>query len=42
MHFSAGLTALIEFDIALVWLTWSEYRSRRARRHKPTGVTRRA
>src|SRR5215469_2102435 len=31
VHFSAGLTALTIFDAALVWLTWREYRSRRAR-----------
>ncbi len=34
VHFSAGLTALTVFDIALVWLTWREYRSRRAGRHE--------
>ena len=26
----AGLTALTVFDAILVWLTWREYRSRRA------------
>lgn len=31
VHFSAGLTALTVFDVALVWLTWREYQSRRAR-----------
>lgn len=31
VRFSAGLTALTVFDAALVWLTWREYRSRRAR-----------
>jgi uncharacterized membrane protein len=30
VHFSAGLTALTIFDAALVWLTWREYRSKRA------------
>lgn len=30
VRFSAGLTALTIFDAALVWLTWREYRSRRA------------
>jgi uncharacterized membrane protein len=30
VHFSIGLTALTIFDAALVWLTWREYRSRRA------------
>jgi uncharacterized membrane protein len=33
VHFSAGLTALTLFDAALVWLTWREYRARRARPH---------
>jgi uncharacterized membrane protein len=32
VHFSVGLTALTIFDAALVWLTWREYRSKRARR----------
>ncbi len=32
VHFSAGLTALTIFDAALVWLTWREYRGRRALR----------
>jgi uncharacterized membrane protein len=31
VHFSWGLTALTIFDLALVWLTWREYRARRAR-----------
>ncbi len=31
VHFSAGLTALTVFDVALVWLTWREYQSRRSR-----------
>jgi uncharacterized membrane protein len=30
VHFSVGLTALTVFDAALVWLTWREYRSKRA------------
>ena len=30
IHFSIGLTALTVFDAALVWLTWREYRSKRA------------
>jgi uncharacterized membrane protein len=30
VHFSPGLTALTVFDTALVWLTWREYRSKRA------------
>jgi uncharacterized membrane protein len=33
VHFSAGLTALTVFDAALVWLTWREYQSKRARGH---------
>ncbi len=35
VHFSAGLTALTVFDAALAWLTWREYRSRRALRNEP-------
>ena len=36
VHFSLGLTALTVFDTALVWLTWREYRSKRAARaHAP-------
>jgi uncharacterized membrane protein len=35
VHFSIGLTALTVFDAALVWLTWREYRSKRA--HKRGG-----
>jgi uncharacterized membrane protein len=31
VHLSVGLTALTIFDAALVWLTWREYRSKRAR-----------
>jgi uncharacterized membrane protein len=27
------MTALTIFDAALVWLTWREYRSKRAHRH---------
>jgi uncharacterized membrane protein len=30
VHFSAGLTALTMFDALLVWLTWREYRAKRA------------
>ena len=30
VHFSAGLTALTVFDALLVWLTWREYRAKRA------------
>ena len=30
VHFSVGLTALTIFDIALVYLTWREYQTRRA------------
>jgi uncharacterized membrane protein len=33
VHFSVGLTALTIFDAVLVWLTWREYRSKKARRH---------
>jgi uncharacterized membrane protein len=33
VHFSVGLTALTVFDAALVWLTWREYRSKRAHRN---------
>jgi uncharacterized membrane protein len=33
VHFSAGLTALTIFDTILVWLTWREYSSKRARAH---------
>jgi uncharacterized membrane protein len=31
VHFSVGLAALTVFDAFLVWLTWREYRSKRAR-----------
>src|SRR5215469_7691874 len=34
VHFSVGLTALTVFDAALVWLTWREYRSKRAHGHR--------
>lgn len=33
VHFSIGLTALTVFDAALTWLTWREYRSKRAERN---------
>ena len=33
VHFSVGLTALTIFDAVLVWLTWREYRAKRAARH---------
>jgi len=33
VHVSVGLTALTVFDAALVWLTWREYRSKRAHRN---------
>jgi len=35
VHFSLGLAALTVFDAALVWLTWREYQSKRARAHPP-------
>ena len=34
VHFSAGLTALTIFDAILVWLTWREYRAKRAEQHR--------
>ena len=34
VHFSVGLTALTVFDAVLVWLTWREYRSKRAHRRR--------
>jgi uncharacterized membrane protein len=34
VHFSAGLTVLTVFDAVLVWLTWREYRAKRAIRHQ--------
>jgi uncharacterized membrane protein len=33
VHFSIALTALTVFDAFLVWLTWREYQSKRARAH---------
>ena len=33
VHFSAGLTVLTIFDALLVWLTWREYRAKRAQTH---------
>jgi uncharacterized membrane protein len=38
VHFSVGLTALTVFDAALVWLTWREYQSKRARAPAPLAV----
>ena len=32
VHFSVGLAALTVFDAVLVWLTWREYQSKKARR----------
>lgn len=40
VHFSVGLTALTVFDAALVWLTWREYRSKRA--HRPGAAPKRS
>jgi uncharacterized membrane protein len=34
VHFSAGLALLTVFDAALVWLTWREYRAKRAHQHQ--------
>ena len=34
VRFSAGITALTIFDAALVWLTWREYRGRRAQQQR--------
>jgi uncharacterized membrane protein len=34
VHFSVGLTLLTVFDAILVWLTWREYRTRRAKQHR--------
>jgi uncharacterized membrane protein len=34
VHFSVGLTLLTVFDALLVWLTWREYRSKRAHQHQ--------
>jgi len=44
VRFSVGLTALTVFDAALVWLTWLEYRGRRAqqRRRQPSASDRRS
>jgi uncharacterized membrane protein len=33
VHFSVGLTLLTVFDAILVWLTWREYRAKRAHQH---------
>ena len=41
VQFSAGLTALTVFDAILVWLTWREYRTRRALRSEPVAAVRR-
>jgi uncharacterized membrane protein len=38
VHFSFGLAALTVFDAVLVWLTWREYRAKRARAHPPPGA----
>jgi uncharacterized membrane protein len=42
VHFSVGLTALTVFDAALVWLTWREYRSKRAHRHQVITASRKS
>ena len=34
VRFSAGLTLLTVFDAILVWLTWREYRAKRAHQHQ--------
>jgi uncharacterized membrane protein len=34
VHFSIGLTLLTVFDALLVWLTWREYRAKRAQQHR--------
>jgi len=34
VHFSIGLTLLTIFDAILVWLTWREYRAKRAHQHQ--------
>lgn len=39
VHFSAGLVALTVFDIAMVWLTWREYRSKRTSHDTATRLT---
>jgi uncharacterized membrane protein len=36
VHASIGLIALTIFDALLVWLTWREYRAKRATLHKHT------
>jgi uncharacterized membrane protein len=36
VQISFGLIALTIFDALLVWLTWREYRAKRARLHEPT------
>ena len=37
MHLSIGLLALTIFDALLVWLTWREYRAKRATRERSRG-----
>ena len=34
VHFSVGLALLTVFDAFLVWLTWREFRAKRAMRHR--------
>jgi uncharacterized membrane protein len=38
VHMSIGLIALTIFDALLVWLTWREYRAKRATRREHTTV----
>jgi uncharacterized membrane protein len=38
VHFSVGLTLLTIFDAILVWLTWREYRAKRAHPHRATAA----
>jgi uncharacterized membrane protein len=38
VHFSVGLAALTVFDAVLVWLTWREYQSKKARRPARTAT----
>lgn len=38
VKFSYGLAALTVFDVALVWLTWREYRARHAARQPTQGT----
>ena len=38
VHFSVGLTLLTIFDAALVWLTWREYRAKRAHQRARAAV----